>query len=168
MRLWDTSKLADDIVGDQISPKEKLAYYVLAQVFYSAVGYAALYGLSSRSWLFVYEAVVVCVIVFAGANRVASLYPRPLDGSFFETAYLLAIPLSIKATLAIWLLIYGWWWAVSTIVPKLSIEGPAIAITYWLNRGWELVPFLVVVIVSIVFWQRLARHVQQVATRRGA
>jgi len=168
MRLWDTSKLVDDIVAKTISSNEKVAYYVFAQVFYTAMGYASMYGFANHTWLFIYEAVVVCVIAFAGARRVALAYPTTLDGSFFEAAYLLAIPLSIKATLAIWVLNYGWWWGISKVVPMLSFEGPVIGLTYLVNRLWELIPFLVVVIVSIVFWQRLAWHVQQLGTRRVA
>jgi hypothetical protein len=81
MHLWDTKALGDEIAFGRVTSKEKAAYFVLAAVFYLAIGYIAGYGPSHYSWIYVYEALVVCVVTLAGANKVASAYPEPIGES---------------------------------------------------------------------------------------
>ena len=170
MHLWATSKLADQIAAEQVSSADKVAYFVLAQVLLAALGYAVNYLPSHGSWLYVYEAVVVVVITFAGAHRVVSSYKGPIDSAFFEAAYLLSIPLIIKITLASWVAIYSGYWLLGAIAPHINIASAdsAQALTYWFGRLWETLPFLVAVLVALIYWSRLARHVAYVVANRGA
>ena len=169
MHLWATSKLGDEIAAEQVSPRDKVGYFVVAQVLVVAIGYAVNYVPSHGSWLYVYEAVVVVVITFAGAYRVASSYKQPVDGAFFEAAYLLSIPLIIKTTLASWAVIYGGYWLLGAIAPHINASADSSqALTYWLGRLWEIFPFLVAVSITLIYWFRLAHHVAQVVAKRGA
>jgi hypothetical protein len=132
-----------------------------------AAGYASFHG----SWLYVYEAAVVAVVTFAGAKKVTQSYQRPIDGAFFEMAYLLSVPLLVKTTLASWVAIWGGYRLISVHVPHLPASDSAEAsqaLAYWIGRMWQVLPFLVAVIVAVVYWYRLAHHVAYVANRRGA
>jgi hypothetical protein len=171
MHLWDTRKLADEIVAGQVAVPEKIAYFVFSQVFYVAVGYAAGYGSYDASWLYIYEAVVVAVVTFAGARKVVSSYQVPVDGGFFEVTYLLSVPLLVKTTLAAWVAIMGGYWLFSTLVPHLPAPESAAsaqAYSYWVGRLWQVLPFLVGVTVAVVYWYRLAHHVSYVVDHRNA
>ena len=171
MHLWATSKLADEIVAGEVPTKQKVAYYVFAQVFYVAVAYAAQYGSSLHAtWLYVYEAVVVGVVTLAGAHKVASSYQRPIDGAFFEMAYLLSVPLAVKTTLAMWVAMWGGSWLFSAVLMQFSpqSEESVRALSYWAGRLWQVFPFLVAVLIAVVFWYRLAHHVAYVVAKRGA
>ena len=170
MHLWATPRLADEIVAGEVTASEKVAYYVFAQVFYIAIGYAAGYSSAHVSWLYVYEAVVVGVITLAGAHRVASSYQRPIDGGFFEMAYLLSVPLTVTTALALWVAIWGGSWLFSVLLEQLSPETAesARALSYWVGRLWQVFPFLVAVAIAVVFWYRLAYHVAYVVAKRGA
>jgi hypothetical protein len=171
MHLWATPKLADEIVTGSVSAREKVAYYVFAAVFYVAIGYAVGYvGSLNASWFYVYEAAVVAVVTFAGAHKVASSYRRPIDGEFFEMAYLLAVPLTVKTTLAMWVAMWGGSWLVSALLTQISpdSEETARALSYWFGRLWQILPFLVAVVIAAVFWYRLAHHVAYVVAKRGA
>ncbi len=170
MRLWATSKLADQIASGQVSAREKVAYFVFASVFVVAAGYAADWGPRDRSWLHAYEGIVVCVVTLAGAHRVASSYRAAIDGPFFEMAYLLSVPLLVKTTLAAWVAAYGAEWLVSAIVPHLSADSTetAQAIEYWWTRIGQVFPFVLAVTIASVFWFRLAHHVAYVVAKRGA
>ena len=171
MHLWATPKLADQIAAGEVSAREKVAYFVFAQVFYIAIGYATGY-LSSfhASWLYVYEAAVVGVVTLAGAQKVASSYRRPIDAGFFEMAYLLSVPLTVKTTLASWVASLGGSWLFSAVLERLSPESAesARALSYWSGRLWQIFPFLVAVAIAVVFWYRLAHHVAYVVTKRAA
>jgi hypothetical protein len=171
MHLWATLKLADEIVAGQVSASEKIAYFVFTQVFFVANGYAAGYtGSVHVSWLYLYEAVVVGVVTYAGARKVVLSYQRPIDGGFFEMTFLLSVPLVVKTTLAMWVGIWGGSWLLSALLPHLSTESEASAraISYWVSRLWQALPFLVAVVVAGVFWYRLAFHVTYVTNRRSA
>jgi hypothetical protein len=168
MHLWATRKLADEIVAGQVSPREKIAYFVFAQVFYVAIGYAAGYVSDHADWFYVYQAVVIVVVTFIGARKVVSSYPEPIDGEFFEMAYLLSVPLLVKTTLAAWLVIYGGYWLLSVLLPQLpqpETAESARALSYWVGRLWQLFPFLVGVTTAVVFWYRLAHHVAYVVNK---
>jgi hypothetical protein len=171
MHLWSTPKLADEIVAGEVSASEKVAYFVFAEVFYVAIAYAAWYVSSFHaSWLYIYEAVVVGVVTLAGAHKVVSSYQRPIDGAFFEMAYLLSVPLMVKTTLAMWVAIWGGSWLMSALLEHLfpeSVES-AWALSYWVGRLWQVFPFLVAVAIAVVFWYRLAHHVAYVVAKRGA
>jgi hypothetical protein len=170
MQLWATSKLADQIAAGQVSAREKVGYFIFAAVFSVATGYAVDWGPRDTSWLHVYEGIVVCVITFAGAQKVASCYQAPIDGAFFEMAYLLSVPLLIKTTLAAWVAIYGGYWLFSAALPHISADSAesAKAISYWLGRTSQIFPFLVAVAIALVFWFRLAHHVTYIAAKRSA
>lgn len=169
MHLWATPRLAEEIVERQVPAGEKLAYFVFAQVFYVTIGYAAGYFSSFHgTWIYVYEAVVVGAVTFAGARKVASSYGRPLDGEFFEMAYLLSVPLLVKTTVATWTAIWGGSWLFGLIAEHLSPESEASAraYSYWFGRLWQMLPFLVAVVIAVVFWYRLAIHVAYVVNKR--
>ena len=170
MHLWATRKLADEIVARQVPSKEKIAYFVFAAVFCVVVGYAAGYTAFHLTWLYIYEGVVVSVVTFAGAHKVTQAYRRPIDSEFFEMTYLLAVPLLVKTTLASWVAVWGGGWLLSIYLPLFptpeSAES-ARALSYWVGRLWQVLPFLVAVIVAVVFWYRLAIHVAYVADKRG-
>lgn len=170
MLLWNTPALADDIAAGRVSGADKAAYYVVGPVLYTGVAFGSLFAFGGRSWFLAYEALVVCVIAFVGARRVASTYERPLDGAFFEAVYLLSIPLFIKATLAIWLFTYGIWWVIVTVVPQLHFQSRdwGDVVSYWVNTAAILLPFLFVAAICIVFWLRLAYHVHYISSNRGA
>jgi len=170
VHLWATRTLADQLVAGTVAARTKVIYYIFAQVFYLAVGYAASYGPFHGSWLYIYEGIVVAVITFAGAQRVASSYGRQIDGTFFEIAYLLSVPLTVKATAAAWLAIYGGYWLFNRALSQVSTESAdsARAFSYWSGRLWEVWPFLVAAAIAVVFWSRLAHHVRYVATARVA
>jgi hypothetical protein len=170
MHLWRTTKLADDIALGRVTSNERVAYFVFAQVLFVAIGYIAGYGPSHHSWLYVYEAVVVCVVTFAGARRVAATYSIPIDAGFFEATFLLSVPLTIKMTAAMWIADYGGWWALDVILQRLSVETAesARAYSYWFSRAYDLLPFVVAVIIAVVFWLRLTHHIAYVVSKRGA
>jgi len=171
MHLWDTQKLADEIVAGQVSANAKVSYFVFSAVFTIVLGYAAGYGSFHGSWLYVYEAAVVGAVTFAGAKKVARSYLRPIDGEFFEMAYLLSVPLLVKTTLASWIAIWGGYWLISALVPQLPVSDSAEssqALAYWVNRIWQVLPFLVGVTIALVYWYRLAHHVAYVAHKRCA
>ena len=170
MHLWATQKLADEIAAGNVTAREKATYFVIAQVLFIAVGYAAAYGPSHLSWLYLYEGVLVAVVTFAGAQKVVASYERPIDGEFFQMSFLLSVPIFVKTTMASWVAIYGGYWLFGTVLPQISTDSAdsARALSYWVPRAWELLPFFVGVIVAIVFWLRLAHHVRYVAQRRGA
>jgi len=171
MHLWATKKLAEEIAAGHVSVREKIAYYVFAQIFYVAIGYAAGYASFQMSWLYVYEAAVVAVVTFAGARKVVVSYPRPIDSEFFEQTYLLSVPLMVKTTLASWVAIWGGSWLLSIVLPHLpepETAESARILAYWVGRLWQLFPFVVAVIIAVVFWYRLAFHVAHVASRRSA
>ena len=170
MHLWATSKLADQIVAADVPAREKVGYFVFAAGFVVVFGYATAWFPVDRSWFYLYEGVVVSVVTLAGAYRVAESYPSPIDGAFFEMAYLLSVPLLIKTTLAGWVAIYGGSWLFSAILPHVSVGSTesAHALSYWLGRAWQIFPFLVAVAIAIVYWYRLAHHVAYVVAKRGA
>ena len=170
MHLWATRILADEIAAGSVTTREKTSYFVFAQVLFIAVGYAAAYGPSHWSWLYMYEGVLVAVVTFAGAQKVVVSYQRPLDGEFFQMFFLLSVPIFVKTTLASWVAIYGGYWLFGTVLPHISTGSAdsAQALSYWVPRVWELLPFLVGVIVAVVYWLRLAHHVGYVAQKRGA
>ena len=171
MQLWATSKLADQIAAGQVSAREKVGYFIFAAVFSVVTAYAVDW-VSPRdtSWLHLYEGIVVSVITFAGAQRVASCYQASIDGAFFEMAYLLSVPLLIKITLAAWVAIYVGYWLFSVALPHISADSAesANAISYWLGRTSQIFPFLVAVAAALVFWFRLAHHVTYIAAKRDA
>jgi len=171
MHLWATRKLADEIVAGQVSASDKVAYFVFAAVFYVAFGYAAGYTSIHATWLYLYEAVVVVVVTFAGARKVTLSYQRPVDGGFFKMAYLLSVPLLVKTTLAAWAAVFGSSWLLSILLPLLpqpdSAES-ARALSYWVGRLWEVIPFLVGVTIAVIYWYRLSHHVAYVVNKRGA
>lgn len=170
MRLWNTPALAHDIAAGRVSGSDKSAYYVVGPVLYTGVAFGSLFAFGGRSWFLAYEALVVCVIAFVGARRVASTYHGPLDAPFFEAVYLLSIPLFIKASLAIWLLTYGIWWIIVTVVPQMHFQSREVgdAVSYWVNTAATLIPFLFVAGICIAFWLRLAHHVHYISSHRGA
>jgi hypothetical protein len=170
MHLWATRKLADEIARGTVTARDKVAYFVLLQFLFIAIGYAAGYGSFRVSWLYVYEAVVVGVITFAGAHRVVSSYQHPIDGGFFEMAYLLSAPLTIKTTLASWVAIWGGSWLLGVLLEHLPIESndAARAASYWGNALWQTLPFVTAAAIAVVFWYRLAHHVAYVVAKRGA
>jgi len=172
VHLWATRKLADEIVVGEVSARDKIAYYVFAMVFYVVAGYAAGYSsYDNYSLFYVYEAVVVGVVTFAGAHKVTLSYRAPLDGHFFETVYLLSVPLVIKATIAAWVAIWGGNWLLSTLLPHLPVPQTAESartLSYWVGRLWQVLPFLVAVVIAVVYWYRLAHHVAYVVNKRGA
>ena len=170
MHLLSTSKLADEIVADRVSTREKAAYFVMLQVLVIALGYAAGFSPPQNLWMYVYEGLVVCVVTFAGAGRVVSSYGRPLDTAFFEATYLLSVPLLVTTTVAAWVAMYGGSWLFSTMIPHVSATSAesADALSYWLGRLWWGYTFIVAVVITIVFWVRLAHHVGYVASKRVA
>lgn len=171
MHFWATPKLAEQIAAGQVPARDKTAYYVFTAVFLTVAGYAADWGLPiDRSWLHAYEGVVVCVITLAGAHRVVSSYRTPIDGPFFEMAYLLSVPLLVKTTLAYWAATYAFQWLARAVVPHLSADSLELAnaIEYWLHRTGQLFPFVLAVVIAFVFWFRLAHHVAYVVSKRGA
>jgi hypothetical protein len=172
MYLWATRKLADEIIAGEVSAHQKSAYFVFAMVFYVVAGYAAGYSsYDNYSWFYVYEALVVGVVTFTGAHKVTLSYRRPLDGQFFEMAYLLAVPLLVKATVAAWVAIWGGDWLLSILLSELpapQTAESARALSYWVGRLWQVLPFLVAVAIAVVYWYRLAHHVAYVASKRGA
>jgi hypothetical protein len=170
MHLWATSRLANQIASGEVPQREKVRYYVFAAIFVVVLGYASDWGPRDRSWLHVYEGVVVCVITLAGAHRVVTSYCKPIDGAFFEMAYLLSVPLMVKTTAAAWAAIYGGYWLWAAILPHISADSAesANALSYWLGRLWQVFPFLVAVAVAFVFWFRLAHHVGYVVAKRDA
>ena len=170
MRLWSTSKLANDIVSGRVTPRDKASYFVLGQVLVVAIGYAASLNSPESFWMYVYEAVVVTVVTFAGAGRVLSTYKAPADGSFFEMVYFLSVPLIIKTTVAAWVAIYGGSLLFAAVLPHLSATSAESAFTmsYWLSRLWQVFPFVVAVVIAIVYWSRLTHHVAYVVANRGA
>jgi hypothetical protein len=170
LHLWATSKLANEIAVGQVSARDKMHYYVFSAVFLVAIGYAVDWSPADRSLFHLYEAVVVCIVTFAGALRVVSSYAKPIDGAFFEMSYLLSIPLVIKTTGAAWVAIYAADWLWSMLLPHISAESAesARAISYWLHRVRQAYPFLIAVAVTMVFWFRLAHHVAYVVAKRDA
>ena len=171
MHLWATQKVAEQIVAGQIATRDKTAYFVFAAVFYTVLGYASGYASYHASWLYVYEAVVVVVVTFAGAHKVVSSYQKPIDGEFFEMAYLLSVPLLVKTTILAWGTIWGGFWLFSTISPYLptpETAESAQALSYWVGRLWQVLPFLAQVTAVVVYWYRLAHYVTYVVTKSGA
>ena len=170
MHLWATRQLADEIIAGDLTTRDKVTYFVVFQVLLIALGYASGLGTRQFSWLYLYEAILVVVVTFAGAQKVVSSYSNPVDAEFFETTYLLSVPLFVKTTLVAWIAIYGGHWLFAKALPHISTEseGSARLLTYWLPRLWDLLPFLVGVVVVFIFWIRLAHHLRYVVAKRGA
>jgi hypothetical protein len=84
--------------------------------------------------------------------------------------FLLSVPLIVKTTLAAWIVIYGASWLFSRALPYVSAATAesAFALSYWIGRFWQVFPFVVAVIIAIVYWARLAHHVAYVVARRDA
>jgi hypothetical protein len=170
VHLWATGKLADEIAAGTVSSRDKMLYFVLLQVLAVAIGYAVGFIPFHASWMYVYEAVVVIVITFAGARRVTLAYQGAVDGGFFEMAYLLSVPLTVKTTVASWVAIWGGTWLIRRILEGLTLESAdaARAVSYWGRAAWELVPFVVAAVIAVVFWYRLAHHVAYIIAKKGA
>jgi hypothetical protein len=168
LNLWNTQRLADDIAADRLTSRQKGTYYVFIAVLYMALTYVSNAGSSHYTWMYLYEGIVVCVVTFVGARRVVSAYPEPLDAKFFEAAFLVSIPLSIKAVLVLWIGDYGAWWLLDMALERNAmLDDPSRAVNYWGRRLYDLVPFVLAAAVAVVYWLRLAHHVGYVAGKRN-
>ena len=169
LNLWNTRRLAEDIAAERLTSGDKVAYYVFAATFYMAFAYLGSIGPPHYTWLNMYEGIVVCVVTFVGARRVAATYPDPIDARFFEMSFLLSIPLTIKVTAVLWIGDYTGWWLIGKVLENSVdwAEESARAAAYWGNRGNDLLPFVLAAVVAVVFWLRLAHHVGYVVGKRS-
>ena len=168
LNLWNTKRLADDVAGERLTSRTKEMYYVFSAVFYMVFAYLGSNGPPHYTWLHLYEGIVVCGVTFVGARRVVAAYSEPLDARFFETSFLVSIPLMIKATVVSWGGVYAAWWVLGWAMEQnVALDEPSRAVNYWGSRAYDLIPFILAVAVAVVFWLRLAHHVTYVVAKRG-
>ncbi len=169
LHFLSAAKLAEDLAHERLSSREK-AYYMLAGFIFSLiVSYSTLTGTNaSRTWLGLYEFLLLLVITVYGFERCYSASNGDNNPSFLPDFVCLSLPVGVTTTLAAWGIYWGGWQLYRHIVLAMSFESQQAAKTIaWISNELPWLTVLLAMVVSTgFFYLRMISHLTRIKILR--
>lgn len=167
IQLWNTQRTAAALARGEITPAEKFQYLVASNLTWLGAGYVGPFIVRPPSgWLYWYECLLVLVVTVFGLVRCRDHYEGAEENRLLEAVVVLSVPLGIKFLLFTWLAYLGFGrglpWLLSGIL--LTAESPIAQIDFLIRAIYTFYPFLIASVGAIIYFFRLATHLQSVAS----
>lgn len=169
LHFISAGKLVEDLAHGHLSTRDR-AYYMLAGFIFSLIaGYSTLIGTNaSRTWLGLYEFLLLVVTTVYGFERCYSASNGDDNSSFISDFVCLSLPVGVTTALAAWGIYWGGWLLYQHIVLTIPFESQQTAKTIaWVNNElpW-LTVFLAMVLSNVVFYLRMISHLKRIKILR--
>lgn len=150
IRLWNTKRLVDELVHDQVKERDAFAYFVANSVLWTLMSYYASLMGARLGWMFLYEVAVVLVITVFGLYLCYGANGGASGHQFVLRATCLSFPIGLKVNIASILL--GWvdYFYFYRIVDPITFHDP--------TRIYILTTFLWAAAFAALFYWRLWHH----------
>lgn len=167
IHLWNTQSTAVALARGEITPGEKFRYLVASNLTWLSAGYSGPFIITPPSgWLYWYECILVLVVTVFGLIRCRDKYEGAQEDRLLEAIVVLSVPLGIKFLLFTWLAHLGFAWGLPWLLSGIHLtpESPVVQINFLIKAIYAFYPFLIAAVGAMIYYFRLATHLQSVAS----
>ena len=158
---WATNEAVERLAEGRISERDSMGYAIVSAILYSqGTYYVAGFGGSDRSWLLLYEFILVTTIALVGVNECFKANGGGRGKDFLKRLSVISVPLGIRIALA------------GTIIGQIAYFGFPHLVTKETFRDpyhvYQLFCFASSAAFMSIFYWRLTIHFSRLARLRGA
>jgi len=155
---WDTEKLIAQLAEGSVSENEAMRYAMIGAVMYTQAIYYTIWLGGDRSWLLVYEFVVVAIISLVGVSECFKANGGARGADFLKRLLVIGVPVGIKFALASTVLGQIAYFGFPYVVTPASFRDPAYV--------YQLYSFAFAAAFMSIYYWRIATHLARLLHRQ--
>jgi len=164
IHFFSASRLADDILHERLSVKDRAYYMLTGMIFNMILGYSTLVFCNSiHTWIGIFEFLLLIVSTVFGFTRCYIAADGDKEEAFILNFVCFSLPIGITTAIAVWGSYWIWWRLYQYIVTSISYDSQDIVKTVlWVNH--ELPPItvlLAVVFTNVIFFLRMISNLKK-------
>lgn len=154
---WNTDALVERLAAGHVSESESLRYAMINAVLFTQATYYATWGGGYRSWLLLYEFIVVTIISVVGLAECFKANGGVHGTDFLKRLSVISVPIGIKVALAAIVLGQVSYFGFGYVVTPTAFRNPAFV--------YELYSFAFAAAFMFIFYWRVASHLSRLRLR---